>query len=74
MSYTSLRVLLMVVCVRHPRVERGLSDVSGRRRNRLARGGWSTRQVSPLVPPVCRTGALLVSYASVTEWDRPESN
>ena len=35
----------------------------------------STRQVPPLVPPVCRTGALLVSYASLrVEWDRPESN
>lgn len=61
-------------CVRRPGIEPGVSRVSGERRDRLARGGWSTRQVPPLVPPVCRTGALLVSYASVMKWDRPESN
>ena len=56
-----------------------------RRRSHVTGGrhpAVSTRQVPPLVPPVCRTGALLVSYASMGtpisghdgEWDRPESN
>ena len=65
MSYTSFCCRLMLGCVRRPGVEPGVSRVSGERRDRLARGGWSTRQVPPLVPPVCRTGALLVSYASM---------
>ena len=60
----ALLVLEMLGCVRRPGIEPGVSRVSGERRDRLARGGWSTRQVPPLVPPVCRTGALLVSYAS----------
>ena len=33
----------------------------------------STRQVPPLVPPVCRTGALLVSYVSLTSYGPIES-
>lgn len=65
LPHTGVACLLMLGCVRRPGIEPGVSRVSGERRDRLARGGWSTRQVPPLVPPVCRTGALLVSYASM---------
>ena len=65
LPHTGAVGLLLLGCVRRPGIEPGVSRVSGERRDRLARGGWSTRQVPPLVPPVCRTGALLVSYASM---------
>ena len=41
------------------------SRVSGERRHRLARQGWSSRGMSKPRPPACRAGALPLSYATV---------
>jgi hypothetical protein len=52
LPHTGVAGLLMLGCVRRPGVEPGVSRVSGERRDRLARGGWSRRVHQ--APPLCR--------------------